>query len=57
MGTFIAAYAIVWLALVIYILRLRREQRRIDQVVQILENRVRELQIAGEPGSRMDMGV
>ncbi len=57
MGTFIAAYAIVWVALVLYILRLRTEQRRIDRLVQSLEARVRELRAAAKPRSRTDMGV
>jgi CcmD family protein len=57
MGTFITAYAMVWLALVLYILRLRSNQRRIDRLVQSLESRVRETSIGAENYSRTGMGA
>jgi CcmD family protein len=36
MGTFITAYAIVWLALVLYVVRLRAEQRHLERIVRVL---------------------
>ena len=57
METFIATYAIVWLALVLYIVRLRTNQRRLEQLARTLESRVEKLAsmgrdpFAGGPGS------
>ncbi len=39
MGTFVTAYAVVWLAVVLYVARLGAEQRRIRQALEALESR------------------
>lgn len=57
MGTFITAYAIVWLASVLYILRLRKNQRRLEQLARILESRVENLQVLAETSSQADLGA
>jgi CcmD family protein len=57
MGTFIATYAIVWLAMVLYILRLRTNQRRLDQLVRTLESRVQNTRVRAETGSQADLGA
>ena len=57
MGTFIATYAIVWLALVLYILRLRTNQRRLDQLAHMLEARIQYMRVRAETGSQADMGA
>ena len=57
MGTFIAAYAIVWLALVLYIVRLRTNQRRLEQLARTLESRVQNLRVRAETGSQADLGA
>ena len=57
MGTFMAAYAIVWLALVLYMLRLRTHQRRLEQLARTLESRVQNLGAWAETGSRADLGA
>lgn len=40
MGTFIAAYAIAWLALAAYLLRLRAGHRRLERLAQAIQVRV-----------------
>ena len=57
MGTFIAAYAIVCLALFLYVAWLRANQRRLDQLARTLESRVQETRITAETSSRADLGV
>ncbi len=57
MGTFIATYAIVWLALVLYIVRLRADQRRLEQLTRTLESRVQSVQVCAETGSQADLGA
>jgi CcmD family protein len=42
MGTFITAYAIVWLALVLYTVRLRARQRHLERIVRELSPDARE---------------
>jgi CcmD family protein len=42
MLTFVAAYLAVWLGLLLYVLRLGAEQRRLSQAVQALQLRVRQ---------------
>ncbi len=54
MGTFIAAYSIVWFVFAFYIIRLRSHQRRLEQLARTLECR---LQASAEMGSRVDMGA
>ena len=57
MGTFIASYAIVSLALVLYLAWLRANQRRLDQLAQTLESRIQEIRITAETSSQADLGV
>ncbi|MFI5455957.1 MAG: CcmD family protein [Isosphaerales bacterium] len=57
MGTFIATYAIVWLALVLYIVRLRTNQRRLEQLARTLESRVQNLRAWAETGSQANLGA
>jgi CcmD family protein len=57
MGTFTVTYAIVWLAMVLYILRLRTNQRRLDQLVRTLESRVQNMRVRAETGSQADLGA
>jgi len=42
MGTFVAAYAVVWLALAAYVARLGLRQRRLEQTLD-------QLRLQGEP--------
>ena len=57
MATFIAAYAIVWLALVLYMLRLRTNQRKLEQLVRALQSRVQNLPAWNETGPGTDLGA
>jgi CcmD family protein len=57
MGIFIATYAIVWLALVLYIMRLRADQRRLEEVARMLESRIQHLGGWSETDSRADLGA
>ncbi len=40
MGTFVAAYLIVWLAVALYVLRLGAGQRRLRQTIEALQWRL-----------------
>ena len=57
MGTFIAAYTIVWLAFVFYIVRLKDIQRRLEQMVQAIESRRQESESQGETCSPTEQGA
>jgi CcmD family protein len=57
METFIAAYAIVWLVLVLYIVRLRTDQRRLEELARALQSRVQNLPKWTESGSPTDPGA
>ncbi len=56
MGTFIATYAIVWLAAVLYLARLRTHQRRLEAMVRTLRSRVQEQNLGTETGSQGGLG-
>jgi CcmD family protein len=55
MGTFITAYAIVWLALVLYIVRLRTNQRRLERLVRSLQSRIQDSHVRAQTGSHVGM--
>ena len=57
MGTFIAAYAVVWLVFVLYIIRLRTNQRRLAGLVQMLESRVQAMRVTTGNCSQADLGA
>jgi len=57
MATFIAAYAIVWLVLVLYIVRLRTHQRRLEELARALQSRVQNLPAWPGSGSPTDPGA
>jgi CcmD family protein len=57
METFIAAYAIVWLALVLYVLRLRAGQRQLEELARTLQTRVQNMPVWTESDSRSDLGA
>ena len=57
METFIAAYAIVWLVLVLYIVRLRANQRKLEGLARTLQSRVQNLPAWSENGSPTDPGA
>jgi CcmD family protein len=57
MGTFIAAYTIVWLILALYLVRLRAGQRGLEQLARTLESQVRDMRVRAEAGSRVDPGA
>ncbi len=40
MTTFVTAYLIVWLAVLLYVVRLGRRQRRLAETIQCLERRI-----------------
>jgi CcmD family protein len=57
MATFIAAYAIVWLVLVLYVVRLRANQRRLEELARSLQGRVQHWPAWTENGSPTDPGA
>jgi CcmD family protein len=57
MGTFITAYVIVWLAFVLYIIRLGSNQRRLNHLMQTFGYRIRELRAQGETRSEPELGA
>jgi CcmD family protein len=57
METFIAAYAIVWLVLVLYTVRLRTNQRKLEELARSLQSRVQNLPVWTENGSPTDPGA
>ncbi len=52
MGTFIAAYLAVWLAVMLYVVRLGARQRRLEENLQALEARLAQTRDREEPTSK-----
>jgi CcmD family protein len=50
MGTIAVAYAIVWLAVVLYLIRLGRQQRGLLRMIESLRGQLREQAPPAEPG-------
>ncbi len=57
MGTFIAAYTIVWLVLALNLVRLRAGQRSLERLARSLEARIPEARALAEPGAGIDPGA
>jgi CcmD family protein len=51
MGAFVAAYLVVWMAVVMYVLRLGARQRRLRRAIEALELHCEQSQPRGEPTS------
>jgi len=51
MGTFVAAYVAVWLAVVLYVARLGAEQRRLARSVESLQLRLEQREAEQRPRS------
>ena len=52
MGAFVAAYAAVWLAVVLYVARLGVQQRRLTRTAEGLQLRLEERESEQRPSSR-----
>lgn len=52
MGTFVAGYLIVWLAVVLYVARLGRRQRRLQEELEALKSAWQAQEDTGEARSK-----
>ena len=52
MGTFVTAYLAVWLAVLLYVVRLGARQRRLERSLRALETRLEEPGRSEEPPSK-----
>lgn len=52
MGTFVTAYLAVWLAVLLYVVRLGARQRRLERSLRALESQLDEPEIPEEPPSK-----
>jgi CcmD family protein len=57
MATFIAAYVIVWVAMAFYVVRLRRNQQRLERLMRTLEASAQAAPAWVETGSPSDAGA